>query len=175
MRFLEDPFIREWCREHAVAITEPDDTIPRLLEDPALSHASRLVFAPHGRSGYEPGVASAILHALGCWDECLLWVTGWGVWPSSENWPRYHALRARHGEKMSLDMAPGHLVTPEESAEFFDLLLQVLENGWDAFVLPALNGEAAPLRLRISHDGWVIVRSGEPFSLVVPGLSPESV
>lgn len=170
MQILEYPFIWEWCREHGAELDESGNAAPRLRDDPALLHHSQLVFAPTGRSGYEPAVASAILDALGGWTECLLWVTGWGVWASSEDWPRYYALRARHGQRLSIDVAPGHLATPADAADFSELLLQVLEQGWDAVLLPARDGHVIPLRVEVSHDGWVDVYAAEPVELTVAGL-----
>ncbi|HEU4882580.1 MAG TPA: hypothetical protein VFT45_10055 [Longimicrobium sp.] len=170
MQILEYPFIWEWCRTHDAELDDPDDAAPRLRDDPALLHHSRLVFAPRGRSGHEPAVAAAIMDALGGWTECLLWITGWGVWPSSEDWPRYYALRARHGQRLSIDVAPGHLVTPADAGEFSELLLQVLEQGWDAVVLPARDGRVLPLRVAVSHDGWVDVHASQPVELTIPGL-----
>jgi hypothetical protein len=148
MQILEYPFIWEWCRVHA-ELDEPDDGPIRLRDDPALTHRSQLVFAPNGPSGYEPAVASAILNALGSWTECLLWVTTWGVWPSAEDWPRYYAFRARHGQRLSIDDAPGHLATPADAADLAELLLMVLEQGWDAVLLPARDGRVLPLRVHV--------------------------
>lgn len=170
MQILEYPFIWEWCREHGAELDEPDLASPRLRDDPALVHRSRLVFAPDGPLGYEPAVASAILDALGGWTECLLWVTRWGVWASSEDWPRYYAFRARHGQRLSIDDAPGHLATSTAAADLSELLLLVLDQGWDAMLLPAHDGRVLPLRIRISHDGWVDVHAAEPVELTVAGL-----
>ena len=169
MRFLDHPHLWEWCRGHGVAL----DASNHALDDPALPHRSRLVFAPRGPRGYEPAVAAALLDAIRPWDECLLWVTGWGVWPSSEDWPRYYALRGRHGERRSLDAAPGHLLAPED-ADFSDLLLQVLESGWDALLLPVQGGRPPRVRVQLSHDGWAEVRADVPLALAVPGLEPEA-
>lgn len=170
MQILAYPFIWEWCRERGAELDDLEDTAPRLRDDPALLHRSRLVFAPNGRSGHEPAVASAILGALGSWTECLLWVTKWGVWPSAEDWPRYYALRARHGQRLSIDDAPGHLARPADAAEFSELLLQVLEQGWDAVLLPARGGRVVPLRVAVSHDGWAEVHAAEPLEPTVAGL-----
>jgi hypothetical protein len=92
------------------------------------------------------------------------------VWPSSEDWPRYYALRARHGQRLSIDNAPGHLVTQADPADFPELLLMVLEQGWDAVLLPARDGRVLPLRVNVSHDGWAEVHSAEPAQLTVAGL-----
>src|SRR5579863_8033945 len=40
-------------------------------------------------------------------DECLLWVTLWGVWTSSENLHLFYRLRNSYGEHRQLWQAPG--------------------------------------------------------------------
>jgi hypothetical protein len=170
MQILEYPFIWEWCREHGAPLDDPDDAAPRLRDDPVLVHHSRVVFAPQGPTGHEPAVASAIMDALGGWTECLLWITRWGVWPSAEDWPRYYVLRARQGQRLSIDDAPAHLATSGDVAELSEVLLQVLEQGWDAVLLPARDGCVIPLRVEISHDGWAAVHAAQPVELTVAGL-----
>jgi hypothetical protein len=51
-------------------------------------------------------------------DECLLWVTLWGVWNSSENWHLFYRLRETYGERRPLWDAPGHLFLKHERADF---------------------------------------------------------
>lgn len=170
MRILEYPHLWEWCREHGVHLDEAGDGPPAVKPDPALVHRSRIVFAPGGPVGHEPAVAAAILQALGTWDECLLWITRWGVWPASEDWPRYYALRGEHGVRLSIDDAPGHLLSPREPEHTADLLLQVLNNGWDAAIFPAHGGRALPVRIHLSHDGWVRLSSASPIAFAAPGL-----
>jgi hypothetical protein len=63
----------------------------------------RLFYAKGGRSGREPAVAAAAVVALGGWDECLVWLTGWSMCASGEDWPRFYAWRAEHGERRSLE------------------------------------------------------------------------
>jgi hypothetical protein len=176
MQILEYPFVWEWCREHETLDEDAEGSEPpRLSEDRRLVHRSRTVFAPRGPVGYEPAVADAILSVLGTWDECLLWVTGWGVWPSSEDWPRYYAWRSRHGSRLALENAPGHLAAAGEDVEFRELLLQVLNNGWDAIVLSARAGHLSPRRVRISHDGWAEVHACEAIALHVAGVAGEPI
>lgn len=175
MRFLQYPFIWEWCTEHGVPLDESGDGPPSVLPDPTLVHRTRIVFAPHGPVGYEPAVAEAIFQVLGAWDECLLWITQWGIWPSSEDWPRYYALRGQHGMRLSIEDAPGHLLSPGNSELAADLLLQVLSNGWDAELFPAQGGHVLPVRVHVSHDGWVRLDSASPVSFSVSGLETECV
>lgn len=97
MRFFEINEIWEWCAERGIALEDN----ARPTAEPRLSHAVRSFYANGGRSGREPAVAAAAVRALGPWDECLLWVTQVGVWPSTEDWPTRRA-----GERL------GHLRAP---------------------------------------------------------------
>lgn len=72
-----------------------------------------------------------------------------------------------HGERRSLDVAPGHLLRAEEAADLVELLTQILENGWDATLLPARGGVATDRRVVTSHDEWIEVRSREPVAFSV--------
>jgi len=154
VRFIEINEIWEWCKDRGVQLAKDG----ALLDDPTLSHHKRAVYARGRRSGEEPSVAATCVRALGRWDECLLWVRGWGVWGSGENWPAYYALRGARGERRSLDKAPGHLFNGDEKEEFVRFLAQVMENAWDADVLivPKIK------RIHVSHDEWLELRSTTP-------------
>lgn len=172
MQILDVVYVWDWCRTHGVL--DEDASPYRIRADATLTHRSRVVFAPNGPTGYEPAVTAAVAGALGTWDECLLWVTAWGIWPSSEDWPRYYAWRGRQGTRLSLEAAPGHLATSADIEEFRELVLQVLENGWDALLLAARGGKLLPLRIRFSHDGWALMEASGPVVLHVPGLKTET-
>ncbi|MBB4639617.1 hypothetical protein [Longimicrobium terrae] len=172
MQILDTVYVWDWCR--TLGALDEDAVRSRVRPDPSLTHRSQVVFAPNGPTGYEPAVAASVVDALGTWDECLLWVTAWGIWPSSEDWPRYYAWRGRQGSRLSLEAAPGHLATREDEAEFREVVLQVLENGWDAWLLAARGGKLLPLRIRLSHDGWALMEASEPVVLNVPGLKTDT-
>jgi hypothetical protein len=163
MDFLDHTLIWDWCREHGVGL-EGDRT---LAEDPTLSERARVFYAEGQRSGREPAFAAAVVRALGAWDQCLVWLTEWGVWASGEDWPRFYAWRGALGERRSLEAAPGHLFRGEEAPELEELLTQIMENGWDATLLPSHGGAATDRRVVISHDEWVDVRSREPVEFSV--------
>src|ERR1700676_3036622 len=44
----------------------------------------------------------------------LLWITEWGIWPSSENWHLYYRLPQIYGDQRLLHEAPGHLFLEHE-------------------------------------------------------------
>ena len=154
MRFIEINEIWEWCRDRGIALTEDG----ALLDDPTLTHHKRAMYAKGRRSGQESTVAAECLRALGRWDECLLWVRGWGVWGSGEDWPAYYGLRGAQDEHRSLDKAPGHLFGTGDQDLFVVFLTQVMENAWDADVLvvPKIK------RIHVSHDEWLELRSATP-------------
>lgn len=118
MRFLALNEVSAWCAERGIALADGGRPSP----DPALSYRTRERYAQGRRSGREAAVAAACVHALGVWEECLLWVVGWGVWPSSEDWPRYYAARGARGERRSLHEAPGHWFGPDEGAALTEFL-----------------------------------------------------
>jgi hypothetical protein len=99
------------------------------------------------------------VRSLRSWDECLLWVTSWGIWPSSENWPAYYQARGAEGERRSLEVAPGHLFAAVEAELLKGFLRLVLENAWDAHVLPAREGRRNGTYAFACHDEWVEIRA----------------
>ena len=160
MRFFEINEIWQWCVERGIVLEEG----ARPADDPLLDHRGRWLYATGERSTREAAVAADCVRALGTWDECLLWITVVGVWPSGEDWPAFYAWRGARGEKRSVEVAPGYLFEAREDDLLREVLTQVMENAWDAFVLPASGGARAPLRARISHDEWVEVQGRNPVS-----------
>lgn len=81
---------------------------------------------------------------------CLLWVTSWGVWESSENWHLYYRLRQSYGDFRLLEEAPGHLFLEFETHDLASFLQVGMIAGWDMHLLPS-EGYG---RAFVSHDGW---------------------
>jgi hypothetical protein len=93
---------------------------------------------------------------------CLLWVSEWGVWPSSENWHLYYRLRQSYGDHRLLHGAPGHLLLDYEEADLVSFLELGILNGWDMHLLPVLNyGGTDTARAFVSHDEWVALSHRE--------------
>lgn len=166
MRFFEINEIWAWCADRGIALEQE----ARPAADPRLSHAARVKYADGDRSGREPAVAAACVAALPPWDECLLWVTLVGVWSSTEDWPTYYAMRGEQGERRSLDIAPGHWFGADGQEQLVAFLTRVLENGWDAYVLPSWRGSRTAARVRVSHDEWVELQSETSVEFVPPAV-----
>ena len=161
MQFIERNEIEEWCREHGIVLSKDSKPMP----DVTLMHQSCIVYANGQRSGQESNIALRCVRALGPWQECLLYVTLWGIWGSGEDWPKYYAARGKRGERRSIEKAPGHLFGAEEGEDMIEFLTLVLENAWDAHLLPVPKAKTKTVRLTISHDEWVEARSSEAVSL----------
>jgi hypothetical protein len=130
--FLEDNQICEWAEERGLVRHERFK-----VQLPDLPSTYRAVYANGRRSGRESAMASELAAGRGSWDECLVWITGWGVWPSGEDWPQFYAWRGALGERRSVEAAPG-----------------LMENAWEAEVICSVHGRADRVRGRISHDQW---------------------
>jgi len=154
MRFLELNEIADWCAEHGIAID--DDW--KLVQPPSMKVIEHCVYASGASAGREPAIAGRLLRGLGEWTECLLWVVQWGVWPSTEDWPTYYAARGAHGERRSLQDAPGHLFGPADGEELVQFLAMVLSYAWHTEVLPTVDKRPSSRRLFVSHDEWAEVR-----------------
>ena len=167
MRFFEIGEIELWCAERGITLTEGEAPV---APDPHLTHAARTLYASGRRSGREPAVAAAAVRALGHWDECLLWVTLVGVFPSGEDWPAYYALRGAEGERRSLGVAPGHWFSEGEGGKLERFLTAVMENAWDAYALPAQRRQVTEVRLRVSHDEWAELQARTPVEFAPPAV-----
>jgi len=149
MEFLEHNQICHWAEERG--LRRGDGFAVQL---PDLEPHLKKVYA-HGRSsGLEAAAAHDLLAGFGKWDECLVWITLWGVWPSGEDWPEFYAWRGALGERRSVQVAPGHRFESSEVPSLARLLTLIMKNAWDADILCSRSGRADQLRAKISHDEW---------------------
>ena len=81
----------------------------------------------------------------------LLWITEWGIWPTSENWHLYYKLRHSYGDVRLLHEAPGHLFLEHESEDLASFTQLAMLNGWGGYILTHANYVNA----FFSHDEYV--------------------
>jgi len=81
----------------------------------------------------------------------LLWITEWGIWPSSENWHLYYKLRQTYTDHRLLHEAPGHLFLEHESEDLASFAQVAMLNGWGGYVLTHANYVNA----FFSHDEYI--------------------
>lgn len=61
-----------------------------------------------------------------------IYVSGWGVWESSENLDLFYGYRRSFGEKRTLLEAPMHVFEHSEERTFVSILSMALYFVWDA-------------------------------------------
>ncbi len=81
----------------------------------------------------------------------LIFLTEWGIWPTTENWHLYYKLRQLYGDYRLLHEAPGHLFPPHESEELASFLQIAILNGWGGYVLT----QAGYVNAFFSHDEYI--------------------
>jgi hypothetical protein len=88
----------------------------------------------------------------------LIWITGWGVWPSIDRTEEFRAIRAEVGETRWLDVIPAHLATKAE----FDYIRRMTDCAvsslWDFYLI----GPKGRKVLHFSHDEWSGFRGIQP-------------
>jgi len=87
----------------------------------------------------------------------LLWITEWGIWPSSENWHLYYKLRHTYGDYRLLHEAPGHLFLPHETEDLASFLQIAMLNGWGGYVQTG----ADYVNVLFSHDEYLDFHASE--------------
>ncbi len=95
-------------------------------------------------------VARQLESSLVIESECLVWISGWSIFPSSENLQLFYRYRQSYGSNKLIGEAPGHLCLTYERAEIATLIWLGMLHGWDVHVLPDLPYSA----VFISHDQY---------------------
>jgi hypothetical protein len=86
---------------------------------------------------------------------CLLWITEYGIWPSSENLHLYYRLRQSYGDHRPLHEAPGHYFLKHERADLVTFIDLALQFGWGGHLFHG----SSKRRMFLSHDGLLRVDS----------------
>jgi len=92
-------------------------------------------------------IATALMYRM----PALLWITEWGIWPSSENWHLYYKMRQTYGDPRLLHEAPGHFFLEHEAEDLASFLQIAMLNGWGGYVLTQANYVNA----FFSHDEYI--------------------
>lgn len=98
-------------------------------------------------------LARHLVSSLGRFQACLLWITEFGIWPSSENLHLYSRLRGSYGDHRPYWEAPGHEFLDFEVVDLATFIHVVILFGWAGYVLA---GPMQP-RMFISHDEWISI------------------
>lgn len=99
-------------------------------------------------AGRKTAIARTLVALADEEEESLLWITGYGIWPSSENQSLFYALRRSMGENRDLRSAPCHLFGTSDLEQVEYLIDLILYFSWDASMyLPS-----GKVILALSHD-----------------------
>ena len=126
-----------------------DPKVNHIERLPPFQHEIALSFSEHRNRCYS--IAQACVHWCGELDHSVLWVTEWGIWPSSENLHLYYTVRKSYGDFRPLWEAPGHEFLKHERTELVTFLDMVLLFGWGCLLF----GNAQSSCLTVSHDEWI--------------------
>jgi len=116
-------------------------------------------------------VAANVVSWLGDFDQCLLLITEYGIWPSSENLHLYYKLREAYKEKSKLHDSPGHLFEHGEQADLTTYLSLAIQFGWGGYLLP----EPCTVELNLSHNGIIDVNTKLKMDMVRNSLASFSI
>ena len=144
MRFYTPKECEEWCQTLQLPLNDQHQPV----RGTAHQHRLRCAF---------PASFSQLLWFSRCLEaalqprqNCLLWVTGYDLFPASENPHLYYRLRQSYGDFRLLAEAPGHLCLDYERPEIVTLVHLCMLFGWDVHLIPT-SGYG---RAFISHDEW---------------------
>jgi hypothetical protein len=139
MRFYTQQECEDWLRAR-------DRLKPGILLG---AHKERVRYPPeHYRIFF---VAHWIATSLTYRRPTLLWITEWGIWPSSENHHLYYRLRQTYNDPRLLQEAPGHLFLEHEAEDLASFLQLAMLNGWGGYVLT----DAGYVNASFSHDEFI--------------------
>ena len=108
-------------------------------------------------SGAKTALSRVFAYLLLRKSSVCIYVSGWGVWGSSENLDLFYGYRRSFGENRPLIEAPVHLFEPTEENTFVSILCMVFYFIWDAWVFD-IEGKVL---VRVSHDEWLEARTDD--------------
>lgn len=143
MKFLTKKDAVKWCRENRINLDE--------RELPITTKSSKNFTIPSDAGQRIALVASQFEHFRDE-TEILIWVTEWGVWPSSERLHIFDRFRISYGEKRLLIEIPAQVISKNEHEDGLSILTLAVLFLWDCYVLTK-DGKF----IFYSHDecGWI--------------------
>jgi hypothetical protein len=152
MWYLTKEESQAWCQGHALRL---DEAAHPIISDRAHSVTTSLSGVNWSRLTWLSEFLASYLEPF---DECLLWVTLWGVWGSSENLHLYYRMRESYGDRRQLAAAPGHLFAKHEGADLATFIQLALIFGWDFYLLTSPAYHMA----FVSHDEFIEFYTDDP-------------
>ncbi len=145
MRFFTPAECASWCKQQQIKLGDRG----KPNRDTRLQHTLRCKF-PSTFTQFL-WFSRLIEGALQPRQDCLVWITAWGIFPSAENYHLYYRLRESYHDFRLLDEAPGHFCLGHERPDVATLIYLCVLFAWDAYLLPTVGYG----RAFISHDEFV--------------------
>jgi hypothetical protein len=153
MRFYTEKECEEWCKYQEVPLDDRQCPTSELAHQ--FKHRLRCEFPPSFTQML--WFAKCIESSLQPRDHCLLWVTRFDIFPSSENYHLYYRFRQSYGDLRLLHEAPGHLCLAYERPEVVTVVYLSMLFGWDVHLIPTVGYG----RAFVSHDEWIEIGFGD--------------
>jgi hypothetical protein len=144
VRFESLTFAQEWCRSNLISLKR--DTLGRELPDMEFTET----FIIPADSGKRIFLCKDQLGNLDDSVEHLVWITEWGVWPSSERMHIFDRFRISYGEERPLIDAPCALFDSGEIEDLISYVTLAATFLWDVWVF----SPGAKQWLFYSHDEY---------------------
>ena len=134
-----------------------------VYEQRPLPHTVTLSFSGVLDRSY--ALAERVATWCGPFERLVLWITEWGIWPSSENLHLYYTLRGALGEVRELADVPGHVFLKHEHANLVTFLDLAIRFGWGGFLF----GYPQSTVMNLSHDEWLRIATDGPIAPFLQG------
>lgn len=152
MKIIDYDQAAEWLSERGFHLeNEPGDKFPEAAS-----------FAIPSDAGQKTAMARILASEI-CSKNCrgILLITGWGIWPSGENWALFSMVRKAMGEVRPISEAPGHVFESADRSELECMLDIILYFLWDAILVT----ESGEILCQFSHDEHVALRGRDGSAL----------
>lgn len=152
MNFLTKEEAKVWCLDRRMNLDE--DGKP----EPNFEGFSGVDFMIPEDTGRRVALANTLFEAVPGDQGTLVWITSWGIWPSSERRHMFDRFRSSYGDGRPIAEAPAFAFGPserEDTLSFFTFTMLFL---YDCHVL----SESGDTWIFISHDevGWACSKRG---------------
>lgn len=141
MKSLTTKEAAEWCRNLGVPLEPRSGPLSAILTDQ--------FELPEDSLERVSAAAERVAH-FATDTRILVWITGWGVWPSLDRSEDFRAIRAEVGETRWLSEIPAHLVTKAEFEYVRRMTDCAVSSLWDLYLI----GPKGRKILHFSHDEW---------------------
>ena len=129
----------------------------------------RFYFEKQGISSF--ALAKFLISCLGPFRNCLLSVTEFGIWPSSENSHLYYRLRSSYGDNRLIGEAPGLYFLDYEAVDLTTFVDLIIQFGWGAHLVSVPSSPS----IFIAHDGWARIETKEAQKNIIEKIEPLGV